>query len=773
MQDTVKKQTLAAWLPAAVLGLALACAPSMPSLPNPNPPPTPPTPSAPAIIAEPTNRGASAGLTATFSVTAMGYPLYYQWDRAGMPIPGATSSQYSLVTTLADNGASFTVTVSNSLGTVTSSAATLTVLPPPQVSVLAGTPWSSGTIPAFNLVAPKGICWGNNGYLVVAEAGGDAIQRITPPGLTTLLAGGEGLAGETDGPWPLARFSDPTGVVQDGSGNTYVADTANHTLRVISAQGMTRVLAGTRGIPGSADGRGSAAGFNGPTGLAFDIHGNLLVADTGNNLIRAVDLEGNVSTVAGSRGAPGYNDGAQTSAVFNAPTGVAAYDDYSYDQNGDQIDDEAIYVCDTGNDALRVIQDGNVGTLAGGVLHGQLKDGPGSAAGFNGPSGLSLDTSGDAWVADTGNNAIRFITSSGTVTTLAGATGKNGSLDGPGATATFSQPQGLTQLGDGTVYVADTGNGLIRAITPAGVVSTLPLGAPVTGSGDGVGSLAAFNLPSGLALDGAGNVIVADCLNHTIRALAPSGQVTTLAGSPGVAGSQDGAQATFNGPSGVAVDASGNIYVADWLNSTIRVIAPSGSVSTLAGQAGTTGSADGTGAQARFNYPHGLALDGLGNLYVADTGNALVRKVVIATGAVATATLVNTYYPPTAVAVGPTGTLYVGNGNQITVYSGAGAWTQIPATCIPVAMAVDGSGDLYVADSLNPVVWQTGPLFGFTSFEPFLGDLVSASFTGGSYVPESASGGAGSIPYANGLVLDPVTGNLYVSTANGILKVVP
>jgi sugar lactone lactonase YvrE len=263
-----------------------------------------------------------------------------------------------------------------------------------------------------------------------------------------------------------------------------------------------------------------------------------------------------------------------------------------------------------------------------GMLSQGSAEGSGTAASFNAPGGIATDAAGNVFVADTGNNTIRMITSAGVVSTLAGTAGSYGSADASGPLASFKSPGGVATDAAGNVYVADTVNSTIRKITPAGAVSTLA-GAPgVLGSADGQGSLASFRNPLGVAVDGAGNVYVADTGNNTIRMITSGGLVSTLAGTAGTLGSADGtgAAARFAGPAAVAVDASGNIIVADYYNNTIRKIA-GGVVTTLAGSAQYWGSSDGTGAAALFNGPQGLAADAAGNVYVADTYNFTVRKV--------------------------------------------------------------------------------------------------------------------------------------------------
>ena len=212
-----------------------------------------------------------------------------------------------------------------------------------------------------------------------------------------------------------------------------------------------------------------------------------------------------------------------------------------------------------------------------------------------------------------------------TFTTFAGQ--GPGSADGTGSAARFNDPFGVATDSSGNVYVADSINSTIRKITLAGAVTTLAGLAGTGGSADGTGSAARFNFPIGVATDGSGNVYVGDLFNSTIRKITPAGAVTTLAGLAGSRGSADGtgSAARFASPQGVATDSSGNVYVADSDNNTIRKITPAGAVTTLAGLAGSRGSADGTGSAARFNLPRGVATDSSGNVYVADTFNNTIR----------------------------------------------------------------------------------------------------------------------------------------------------
>ena len=474
---------------------------------------------------------------------------------------------------------------------------------------------SDGTGSAAQFYLPQDVAADSADNIYVADGGNDTIRKITPTGVVTTVAGMAGSAGSTDGTGSAARFAGPSGVAVDGAGNIYVADTSNDTIRKIAPGGVVSTLAGSAGMAGNEDGGGAGARFDGPSRLVVNHAGNIVVADTYNHNIRQITPTGDVTSLAGT-GNHGYNDGPAFAAQFYFPRGISV----------DATDN--IYVADTNNNTVRKIApNGDVSTLAGSLNRGNA-DGAGNTARFDRPIGAAVDNEGNVFVADYYNHTVRKVTPTGVVSTFAGLASP-GNDDGTGGAARFWFPQSAAVSVGGDVYVADRTNNTIRKITPAGVVSTLAGLAGNAGSADGTGSAARFDLPTGVAVDSAANVYVADLHNNTIRKITPAGVVSTFAGLAGSSGGGDGtgSAARFNAPAGVAVDNANNVYVAEFYNNTIRKITPAAVVSTLAGSAGLFGSADGNGSAARFAYPYSVAVDGAGNVYVADSDNHTIRKI--------------------------------------------------------------------------------------------------------------------------------------------------
>lgn len=532
----------------------------------------------------------------------------------------------------------------------------------------------SGTNATFN--RPHGPVFDRAGNLYVADFAGGTIRKITPAGAVTTLAGTAGTIGNVDGTGAAARFAAPSSLAIDGADNLYVADSGNHVIRKITPAGVVTTLAGTAGSFGATDGVGAAARFNNPRGIVCAADGTLYVADTNNNSIRKIAPDGAVTTLAGQTNTVGGADGTGSAARFNFPNSLAL------DQAGN------IIVADENNCTIRrVTPAGVVTTIAGSAGAQGRVNGTGSAARFNQPTGVAVDGSGNIYVVDYVNQLIRKIAPDGNVTTVAGTGGSTGSYDGTGYSMSPVFLRGPTSAavdGAGNVYIADTLNHSIRKITPAGVTTLLAGDGSSAGNSNGTGTAARFNAPVGVAVDAAGNVYVADAANHLIRKITPAGEVTTAGGQAGQPGYVDGAKDTakFDFPSGVVVDGGNNVYVVDYANHVIRRIAPDGTVSTLAGAAGQAGAADGVGGSARFRYPRDIALDGSGNLYVADTGNSSIRRI------------------------SPGGLVVTLAGGVAGAADGTGSAARFEN---PVGLAVDAGGNVFVADSGNSTLRKVTP----------------------------------------------------------------
>ncbi len=647
------------------------------------------------------------------------------------------------------------------------------ITPAGVVSTLAGSTqgFADGIGETAKFSHPQGVAVDNEDNVYVADTGNVRIRKITPAGVVTTFAGSGG-RGSVDGTGTAAKFRYPVSVAVDSASNVYVSDEGAYKIRKITTNNngdvMVSTLAGSS--DGFADGAGAAAQFSEEIhGVAVDSEGNIYVADNDNSRIRKIEqaIAGSFTgdttgylgthtftvTLTGADGTiveqevtinvaeplqlaeaevkediNGNDNGVNVTAMqLNLITGVfGAIDGVDYTaaliaaknaspsgfadaDNPTAVEIQAVidavntkpnftatpsnanvnvgeiysYTATTIGDVvsmtttdipswltLTLTTQYPVLTLAGSREEG-LTDGRGTAAKFDSPFGIAVDRAGNVYVADRRNNKIRKITPTGVVSTFAGST--RGAADGTGTAAQFNDPRGVAVDSAGNVYVADNGNHSIRKITPAGAVSTLAGG--FQGFADGTGTAAQFNSPRGVAVDSSGNVYVADTSNHSIRKITPAGAVSTLAGN-GEYGSADGtgAAAKFNNPYGVAVDNAGNVYVADNSNHKIRKITPAGEVSTLAGS-GEDGDVDGTGTAAQFEYPAGIAVDNAGNVYVADTDNHKIRKIT-PTGEVST---------------------LAGSGGEGFV-DGTGRASQFDE---PRDIAVDSEGNLYVADTDN------------------------------------------------------------------------
>ena len=717
-------------------GAASPIGPTPPPAPAPTPTPAPPNSVPPGVAVQPLAQAVSAGSPGTFTVVSLN-ATSYQWQRSSdagatwVDVAGATAATLALSSTaLIDSGTQFRAILTNGIGSTTSKAATLTVRP--YLRLLAGALGGHGFLDAQGAMArfdfTRGSAVDPTGNVYVADGQNHVIRRVTPSGIVSTVAGTPGERGRVDGPVASARLSLPRDVAVDAagtlwfvdqgtcylrkfvggsvlsvarlvlgfsacygdsfissgydpaelalspSGDVYVSDRQRNIILRVDAAGTVTLFAGSPDEAGAMDGPRLSARFSSPRGLAFDAAGNLYVSDSRNGLIRRIDSSGAVTTLAGNAQDRTHVDGVGLAARLVSPVGLAL------------IGNQWLAITDISTHTVRVLDLMSMAltTIAGSPGSYGSADGAGATARFESPYGISSNLAGEFLVSDSGNSTIRRVTLAGAVTTLAGQPLPSGHIDGAGPAARFQGVHPIVSDSAGNIYVADRASATIRKVTPAGVVTTIAGSPGQIGLVDGTGAAARFNFPQGLALDSAGNIIVADSGNDAIRRVTPDGVVTTVSGLAGP-GYVDGpaAMARFDEPVAVTVDPSGTIFVADQQSCLIRKIAPSGTVSTFAGRfrhlcesfdgpgdvakvafvesivavgvddvvftegfdsnptrlrrarsdgsiatvagSSASGSADGDGVAASFSYISGLVADRAGNVYVADSGNNAIR----------------------------------------------------------------------------------------------------------------------------------------------------
>ena len=589
----------------------------------------------------------------------------------------------------------------------------------------AGTKDGVGATARFSIIS--GLVFGSDTALYASDV--NAVRRITMDGTVTTLAGVGDIRGYVDGDGANARFDYLSGIARMADGDLLVTDGNSRAVRRVTLAGHVSTVAGggngvlSRDASGNfiyPDGAGSLAAFQSLSAVAVDVTDKVYLPDggvirtaqslgappeiariledqsgnAGQRVTFSVTADGNpVPTFQWQRLAVGttawanLNDdgvytGTTTSTLVIPAVSTAMSGDWIRCVVSNAYGSAMSRVAQLQVDPPVIVVPLRVTTLAGqaSTMNGGV-DGVGSAARLSGPDGVAFDPVGNLYVSDGFGDRIRKITPEGLVTTI-GGNGQNGSADGSGAAAQFFWPAGIVVDAGGTIYVADSGNSAIRKITPAGVVTTLAGTAGNRGTRDGTGAAASFNAPAGLALEPSGNLLVTDLVaTGMLRRVTPDGVVTTVPLQGSIAGQWRS----------LAVDAKGNIYLANATAHTIQKIAAgTNMVMNLAGQGGQSGTGDGVGAHARFNAPRGIAVDADGNVYVTDTMNAAIRRIS-PTGTVTTVA----GSPALASVMGATGS-----------DDGIGDAAQFNQ---PAAIAVDASGTLAIADLLNNTIrraWQ-------------------------------------------------------------------
>lgn len=637
-----------------------------------------------------------------------------------------------------------------------------------------------------NLYSPMGIAVDSNGAVYFADKGNNRVRKVT--GGTVSTVAGTGMPGSSGdgGPAVDAQLNQPVGVAVDTNDNIYIADSYNHKIRKIDHSTLQiTTFAGSTDAGSSGDnGPATDARLYYPTGVAVDAAGNVYIADSYNQKIRKVDHTTLVISTFAGAGAPGYsgNGGLAASALFDYPQGVAVSADgstvYVADTQNHQVrkitagniyafagthdignsgdgDDRLsatlqnptsvavygtfVYIADTGNNRIRkaaTTVGGKITAYAGTGAYGFTSDGnPATGAWMNGASGVGVGPTGTVYLSDRDNNMIRMVDGSGNLSTIAGS-GTWGSTGDTGAatSARLNNPAGIAVAANGDVYIADRANNKVRKLRASdGKIVTIAGTGVANFDGDGGDAVnASLSAPRGVAVAANGDVYIADTNNNRIRKItASTGKITTVAGKDTDGSSGDDGPATaaeLHGPFSVAVASDGSFYIADTWNQRIRKVS-GGIITTIAGT-GTGGYNDTSIAHlAQVNYPFAVAVDSSNNVYVADTYNHLVRKIV-----------------------GDTISTVAGNHTGTFVNDG------IPATSAgvtaPTGIAFDASNNMYIADTGNYRIRRVTASNGYISTVAGLGAP--------GYAGENITATSSPITSAYGIGVD-AAGNIFYS----------
>ena len=589
---------------------------------------------------------------------------------------------------------------------------------------------------------PSGVCVDSKGNVYIADTGDNIIREVTTDGIIHTVAG-DGFGGSfglTIGdtyPAIQAELHTPTDVAVDSKFNLYVADSANGAIRqVVASTGDMITFAGNLAIGHTGDGGiATSASLVTPYAVTVDSAGNVYFVENGDSDIRKITAATNIITNLVGTGIAGFSgDGsAATKAQLNFPAGLAL------DSSGN------ILIADSLNNRIRKVSGSTISTIAGnGVLSYSGDGGPGSSAQLNNPQSVAVDSSGNFYFSDTANNVVRKVTASGAISTIAGnGTAGFGGDGGSPTAAQLNRPRGVAVDASGNIYIADSQNARVRKISGGSITTVAGNGTPGFGGDGGAASAAMLYTPIGVAVDAAGNLYIADFTNNRIREVA-GGTIATVAGNGQSGYSGDGhaaVSAALNGPTGVAVDASGNIYIADFNNDVVREVS-GGNINTVAGTGLPGVSGDGGPATAAMvGNPSGVAVDTAGNLYIA-SGSATVRKVY-SNGFITT---------------------IAGNGTR--GYAGDGGSALLGELNGPVAVAVASNGNVYVADSANNAI----RLLVSGGYQLSISAVANAA----SNLTGPVSGGEVVVFYGTGmgpaslLVNSLATSGLYPSTLGGV-----
>ena len=637
------------------------------------------------------------------------------------------------------------------------------------------------------LYYPVGVALDSTGNLYIADNGNNRIRKVDTSGnISTVVGNGTGGYSGDGAAATSAELRSPTAVTVDGAGNIYLADNGNNRIRKVDTSGIISTVAGNGTGGYSGDGAAAtSAEINSPYGVVVDSAGNIYIADRSNQRIRKVDTSGNISTVAGN-GTPGYSgDGAAaTSAELSSPSGVAV------DSAGN------IYIADAGNNRIRKVDtSGNISTAAGNGTGSYSGDGaPATSAELNGPSSVAVDSAGQLYIGDESNNRIRKVDTAGDISTVAGSGTQGYRGDGAAAaSAEFHYPTGLAVDSTRSLYIADQDNHRIRKVSTSVTSPTTAVGATSAAQNifaqlTAASPISTVTVP--MAQNGAQEFTVgtvSDCVMDGITSnpvdtictvpitfnpqypglrtgeltLYSSG--TTILGTVGLSGAGAGPQVAFgppaqttifgasaalNQPFGIAIDGSGNIFIADTANARVLRETPAGS-----------GSYAQTTIGSGWGGAYSVAVDAAGNVYVADTNrNSVFKETPTGGGNYTQTTAVSGLFNPTDAVVDGSGNLYIvdfRNNRVLKETVTASGYTQtvvVGGLHLPWGVAVDLSGNVYITDTYNSRVLKETP-------------------SAGGYTQTLVGNGWN---YPEGVAVDP-SGNLYITdyANNNLKKVTP
>jgi uncharacterized protein (TIGR03437 family) len=590
---------------------------------------------------------------------------------------------------------------------------------------------TAGVISAFSSIEATDLKVDSAGNIYAAD-GFATVYKITPAGVATAIAGGSYGFGGDNGPATAARLASPEGIAFDSQGNLYIADTDNCRVRKVTAGTITTIAGNGVCNFGPVNGPATSTPLFLPGSVAVDSSGNVYIAE--DYEIRKLLPNGQMTIIAGDGAALGNG------LAINAAIGYS--DALAVDASGD------LFIADPFFDLVREITGSNIRTVAG-VAAGANPSpgfsgdgGPATSAQLFNPIGLAFDSNGLLYIADEDNQRIRRLDQSlTTISTIAGATHYGGD-GGPAASAILDLPESVAMDSNGNIYFADTFNNRIRKITAAGVISTVAGTGACGYSGDnGPAVSATLCHPFGVAINSQNNLFIADSQNFVVREVTGNGLIATIAGTGDYADAGNNVPATsamFRFPYGLAFDSAGSLYISDYAANRVRKMTLGGNITNFAGSSSSSYGGDGGLATAAAIYEPGLlATDSAGNLYIADTGNGLVRKVsggIITTvagttsshpsGATATSTAIG---PPDGLAVDSAGNLYISEpalgyiaqvtpsgaitniaGNGQFTFAGDGLALSVPLN-EPAGIVFDSKGNLIFADRLSSRIRELIP----------------------------------------------------------------